>query len=116
MNRSEEQSTSSLLTCIVSDDFLGYLQRIDPHDSLRESPKPIYVQYRRISLSSASEFLLYDHTSYHFMYGTILVFFSSEHDKTISFAGAAVLIKRKFLQSTTISDADGSERKRTLST
>ena len=61
---------------MVSDDFPAYLQRIDPHDSLSESVESIYVQYRRILLSSASEFVLYDYTCYHFMYGTVLVLYS----------------------------------------
>ena len=70
MNRNEEYSTCDLSTCIVSDDFPGCLQRIGPHDSLSESPESIYVQYCRVSLSSASEFPLYDYTCYHFIYGT----------------------------------------------
>ena len=36
-------------------------------------------------------------------YSPSALFFSSEHDKTISFAGAVGLINRKYLQSTTIS-------------
>ena len=73
----------------------------------------MYVQYHRILLSNASEFLLYDYTCYHFMYGSpSAFFFSGEHDKTISFAGAAGLIYEKCLQSTTISDADGSESRK----
>ena len=65
-------------TCVVSDDFPACLQRIDPHDSLSESLESIYVQYRhgRILLGNASEFLLYDYTCYHFMYGTVLVLYS----------------------------------------
>ena len=65
-----------MLTCVVSDDFPACLQRIDPHDSLSESLESIYVQYCRILLGSASEFLLYDYTYYHFMYGTVLVLYS----------------------------------------
>ena len=60
-------------TCVVSDDFPARLQLINPHDSLGESPELIYVQYHRISLSGVSEYLLYDYTCYHFMYGTVLV-------------------------------------------
>ena len=65
-----------MLTSVVSVDFPACLQRIDPHDSLSESLEPIYVQYRRILLSSASEFLLYDYARYHFMYGTVPVLYS----------------------------------------
>ena len=77
MNRKEERSTSDLSTCVVSDDFPTCLQRIDPHDSLSESLESIYVQYCRVSLSSASEFLLYDYTCYYFMYDTVLAPYSS---------------------------------------
>ena len=47
-------------------------------------------------------------------YSPSALFFSGKHDKTIGFAGAAGLINRKCLQSTTIShgDADASETKK----
>ena len=47
-------------------------------------------------------------------YSPSALFFSGEYDKTISFAGAAGLIDRTRLQSTTFSDADGSENRKGL--
>jgi hypothetical protein len=49
--------------------------------------------------------------SFDVRYSPSALFFSGEHDKTISFAGAAGLIN---IQSTTISDADGSENRKGL--
>ena len=85
--------------------------------ALSESPKPIYVQDRMISLSSASDFSVVrlHLLSFYVRYSPNALFFSSEHDKTISFAGAAGLINRKCVQSTTIGDADGSENKKVIS-
>ena len=50
--------------------------------------------------------------SFNVRYSPSALFFSGEHDKTINFAGG--LIKRKYLQSTSISDADGSENRKGL--
>ena len=50
--------------------------------------------------------------SFYVRYNPSALFFSGEHDKMISFAGG--LIKRKYLQSTSISDADGSENRKGL--
>jgi hypothetical protein len=52
--------------------------------------------------------------SFYVQYSPSALFFSSEHDKTISVAGAAGLINRKYLQSTTISDAGSENRNYTL--
>ena len=67
-----QAQTLCLICRPVVSDVPACLRRIDPHDSPSEPPEPIYVQYRRIWAIHASEFLLYDYTCYHFMYGTVL--------------------------------------------